>query len=59
MNGATLVVNMEELEVLQTALQKMSKLDSNRKVTVHYNKVVSVMETIELQEFYMSDPRND
>ena len=59
MNGATLVVNMEELEVLQTALQKLSKLDSNRKVTVLYNKVVSVMETIELQELYRSDPRND
>jgi hypothetical protein len=60
MNGSTLVVDYEELEVLQTALQKLSKFDSNNhKVTVLYNKVVSVMETIELQELYRSDPRND
>ena len=60
MNGATLVVDYDELEVLQTALQKLSKFDSNNhKVTVLYNKVVSVMETIELQELYRSDPRND
>jgi hypothetical protein len=60
MNGSTLVVDYEELEVLQTALQKLSKFDSsNKKVTVLYNKVVSVMETIELQELYRSDPRND
>jgi|TARA_B100000900_G_scaffold343476_1_gene307210 hypothetical protein len=60
MNGSTLVVDYEELEVLQTALQKLSKLDSsNKKVTVLYNKVVSIMETIELQELYFNDPRND
>jgi hypothetical protein len=28
MNGSTLVVDYEELEVLQTALQKLSKFDS-------------------------------
>jgi len=60
MNGSTLVVNYEELEVLQTALQKLSKFDStDSKVTVLYNKIVSVMETIELQELYLNDPRND
>ena len=60
MNGATLVVDYDELEVLQTALQKLSKSDSaDAKVTVLYNKIVSVMETIELQELYRNDPRND
>jgi|TARA_R100000005_G_C4810124_1_gene97031 hypothetical protein len=60
MNGATLVVDYDELEVLQTALQKLSKSDSaDAKVPVLYNKIVSVMETIELQELYRNDPRND
>jgi len=60
MNGSTLVVDYEELEVLQTALQKLSKSDSaDAKVPVLYNKIVSVMETIELQELYRNDPRND
>ena len=60
MNGATLVVDYDELEVLQTALQKLSKSDSaDAKVSVLYNKIVSVMETIELQELYRNDPRND
>ena len=60
MNGSTLVVDYEELEVLQTALQKLSKYDSaDPKVPVLYNKIVSVMETIELQELYNNDPRND
>ena len=60
MNGSTLVVNYEELEVLQTALQKLSKSDSaDPKVPVLYNKIVSIMETIELQELYRNDPRND
>ena len=60
MNGSTLVVDYEELEVLQTALQKLSKSDSaDPKVPVLYNKIVSIMETIELQELYRSDPRND
>ena len=60
MNGSTLVVDYEELEVLQTALQKLSKSDSaDAKVPVLYNKIVSVMETIELQELYNNDPRND
>ena len=60
MNGATLVVDYDELEVLQTALQKLSKSDSaDPKVPVLYNKIVSVMETIELQELYRNDPRND
>ena len=60
MNGATLVVDYDELEVLQTALQKLSKSDSaDAKVPVLYNKIVSVMETIELQELYNNDPRND
>ena len=60
MNGATLVVDYDELEVLQTALQKLSKSDSaDTKVPVLYNKIVSVMETIELQELYRNDPRND
>ena len=60
MNGATLVVDYDELEVLQTALQKLSKSDSaDPKVPVLYNKIVSIMETIELQELYNNDPRND
>ena len=60
MNGATLVVDLEELEVLQTALQKLSKSDSTSpKVPVLYNKIVSIKETIELQELYLTDPRND
>jgi len=60
MNGSTLVVNYEELEVLQTALQKLSKSDSaDSKISVLYNKIVSIMETIELQELYNNDPRND
>ena len=60
MNGATLVVDYDELEVLQTALQKLSKSDSaDAKVPVLYNKIVSVMETIELQELYRNHPRND
>ena len=60
MNGVTLVVDYDELEVLQTALQKLSKSDSaDAKVSVLYNKIVSVMETIELQELYRNDPRND
>jgi len=60
MNGSTLVVDYEELEVLQTALQKLSKSDStDPKITVLYNKIVSIMETIELQELYNNDPRND
>jgi len=60
MNGATLVVNYEELEVLQTALQNLSKSDSAETlVSVLYDKIVSVMETIELQELYLNDPRND
>ena len=60
MNGSTLVVDYEELEVLQTALQKLSKSDSaDPKVPVLYNKIVSIMETIELQELYLTDPRND
>ena len=60
MNGATLVVDYDELEVLQTALQKLSKSDSaDAKVPVLYNKSVSVMETIELQELYRNDPRNN
>ena len=62
MNGSTLVVDYEELEVLQTggALQKLSKSDSaDPKVPVLYNKIVSIMETIELQELYNNDPRND
>ena len=51
MNGATLVVDLEELEVLQTALQKLPKSDSkSQKVSLLYNKIVSVKETIELQE---------
>ena len=57
---APLIVDLEELEVLQTALQKLSKSDSaDPKVPVLYNKIVSVMETIELQELYNNDPRND
>tara|TARA_Y100000401_G_C8320269_1_gene224844 strand:+ start:1237 stop:1419 length:183 start_codon:yes stop_codon:yes gene_type:complete len=60
MNGATLVVDLEELEVLQTALQKLSKSDSTSpKVPVLYNKIVSAKEMIELQELYQNDPRND
>ena len=60
MNGATLVVDLEELEVLQTALQKLSKSDSTSpKVPVLYNKIVSIKEAIELQELYQNDPRND
>ena len=60
MKGSTLVVDYEELEVLQTALQKLSKSDStDPKITVLYDKVVSIMETIELQELYRNDPRND
>ena len=60
MNGSTLVVDYEELEVLQTALQKLSKSDSaDPKVPVLYNKIVSIMEMIELQELYNNDPRND
>ena len=60
MNGSTLVVDYEELEVLQTALQKLSKSDSaHPKGPVLYNKIVSIMETIELQELYRNDPRND
>ena len=60
MKGATLVVDLEELEVLQTALQKLSKSDSTSpKVPVLYNKIVSAKETIELQELYQNDPRND
>jgi hypothetical protein len=60
MNGATLVVNYQELEVLQTALQNLSKSDSaDTLVPVLYDKIVSVMETIELQELYLNDPRND
>ena len=60
MNGSTLVVDYEELEVLQTALQKLPKSDSKSlKVSLLYNKIVSVMETIELQELYNNDPRND
>ena len=58
MNGSTLVVDYEELEVLQTALQKLSKSDSaDPKVPVLYNKIVSVMETIELQELYQRSPQ--
>ena len=57
MNGASLIVDYSELEVLQTALQKLSKSDStDPKVTVLYD---SIMETIELQELYRNDPRND
>ena len=60
MNGPTLVVDLEELEVLQTALQKLSKSDSTSpKVPVLYNKIVSAKEMIELQELYQNDPRND
>ena len=60
MNASTLVVDYEEQEVSQTALQKLSKSDSaDPKVPVLYNKIVSVMETIELQELYNNDPRND
>ena len=57
---APLIVDLEELEVLQTALQKLSKSDSKSpKVSLLYNKIVSIKETIELQELYLTDPRND
>ena len=57
---APLIVDLEELEVLQTALQKLPKSDSKSpKVSLLYNKIVSVKETIELQELYLTDPRND
>jgi len=60
MNDATLVVDYEELEVLQTALQKLSKFDSeDALVSELYDKIVSIMETIEIQELYLNDPRND
>ena len=60
MNDATLVVDYEELEVLQTALQKLSKFDSeDALVSALYDKIVSIMETIEIQELYLNDPRND
>ena len=60
MNDATLVVDYEELEVLQTALQKLSKFDSeDTLVSTLYDKIVSIMETIEIQELYLNDPRND
>ena len=60
MNDATLVVDYEELEVLQTALQKLSKFDSeDALVSTLYDKIVSIMETIEIQELYLNDPRND
>ncbi len=60
MNDATLVVDYEELEVLQTALQNLSKFDSeDALVSTLYDKIVSIMETIEIQELYLNDPRND
>ena len=60
MNDATLVVDYEELEVLQTALQKLSKFDSeDALVSALYDKIVSTMETMEIQELYLNDPRND
>jgi len=60
MNDATLVVDYEELEVLQTALQKLSKSDSeDALVSTLYDKIVSIMETLEIQELYLNDPRND
>lgn len=60
MNDATLVVDYEELEVLQTALQKLSKSDSeDTLVSTLYDKIVSIMETLEIQELYLNDPRND
>jgi len=60
MNDATLVVDYEELEVLQTALQKLSKFDSeDALVSTLYDKIVSTMETMEIQELYLNDPRND
>ena len=57
---APLIVDLEELEVLQTALQKLPKSDSKSpKDSFLYNKIVSIKETIELQELYLTDPRND
>ena len=44
---APLIVDLEELEVLQTALQKLPKSDSkSQKVSLLYNKIVSIKETI-------------
>jgi len=38
----------------------LPKSDSKSpKVSLLYNKIVSVKETIELQELYLTDPRND
>ena len=60
MIGAPLIVDLEELEVLQTALQKLPKSDSKSpKVSLLYNKIVSAKEAIEFQELYLTDPRND
>ena len=57
---APLIVDLEELEVLQTALQKLPKSDSKSpKVSLLYNKIVSTKEAIEFQELYLTDPRND
>ena len=60
MNGAQLIVDLEELEVLQTALQKLPKSDSKSpKVSLLYNKIVSLKEEIELQQLHLTYPRND